>query len=764
MRRGFSLIEMSIILLVFGGLAAASTMLGSKWVEGTEVQSAKMNIQTIEKAIAAYARINQRLPCPAPDSVASTDANFGKEAATPGTCTGATSASGQVMLGVVPFQTLGIGKSLAYDPWGNRIAYYVDMRMTAEDAMITHPASDAAIGDIEVDDIAGGMRTNKAVVALVSFGERAHGAKNRDGTTITNTNPSAKELENADVNTTGTSTGADKILVQAMPGKDPADNNDFDDIVSYKLRSQLLESDANAPQIRCPAQAVNWTEGAYSCAGSVGELADGESVIVSDLVLQDTGSVTVLCNGGSISLSNQDCEHTPVNCTATTQSWTVSATCNGNLPATTHGAVTPTITNTTGGRTGTATFTCSDGTFIENGGSVCGLNCAAGTANWNTGAYNCTQTYGALNHGANSTLTDSAPTDTGNVTVTCTNGAISQSGAACARTGCAAATLSWGSGCTANVAGPQSDGYSTGITNTAAGYDGTATASCTSGAWALSGTSCNAHCAAQTVNWIVSGQSCSASVGAINHGSSAAATDSVQNSTGSVTVTCNNGTLNQSGATCATQCPGNTASWTVSGQTCNSSYTDIADSASSTISDAAAPTTGSVTLSCANGVVSQSGATCAAAAVCPSPVGSVWIANVECSGANIYEWTGKTQAQCAALCQARPGTQCCEWNSGAPNNCRAQSGTGTTAHVGWYAAMCNGPAITCDPFDYSGTWSADTVGTFLGSNGTTGAACLSYCESLAAGYCEEDYDCNCCKAYSWGTGGQTGNRRGTLCH
>lgn len=561
-RDGFSLVELAILLLIFGGLAAASTMLGSKWIEGEEVQTTKKNLQTLEQAIDAYARTNQRLPCPAPEGLASDHADYGRDTSTPnGLCSTATLTSGEAVKGVVPFKTLGIGKALAHDPWGNRYVYYVDRRITKEDSMSKeYPVNNTVIGDIVIEDLGGGQRTNKAVYALVSMGKHDHGAMSREGVAQTRSGSSSKEQENADVNAAGASTSPDKVLVQGL-SSEMSDGSEFDDVVSYKLRSQIAASEINRIQ-NCTAQAVNWTVTTSTCGGSVAELADGESVVVSDTSGGVTGSVIVTCNSGELVQNNLSCSGTPLNCSGTVN-WTVDAACSANAAATLHGA-TRAVTNSTAGRSGTATFICDDGTFTlsPTPSAVCGNNCPANTANWTVGGKNCTAAHGVINHASSTTATDSAPVDTGNVSLTCTNGLISQSGAACSTTGCGAATLSWGS-CTANVGGPQSNGFSTSLTNTAAGYTGTATATCTMGAWGLSGTSCNQNCAAQALNWTVSGQNCSQSVGGAVHGTVSTVTDAVQNSTGSITATCNNGTWNTSSPSCATNCTG-TAWGTVS--------------------------------------------------------------------------------------------------------------------------------------------------------------------------------------------------------
>lgn len=566
MRQGFSMIELAILLVIAGGLAAAATMMGSAYLDSAEVRTTRDNIKTVERAITAYVRANNRLPCPADETVDPSSIDYGKESSGLGTCTSAATATGEVKRGVVPFETLGISKSMAYDAWGNRLSYFVDRRMTVENATELWPAANPNIGDITIKDLAGGVRTDKAVYSLLSTGAKAHGSVSRSGTIQRLSDPSVQELANTDVNAAGVPQTPNSELFQGMIGAG-IDAKPFDDIVAYKRRANLESSSVNLIQ-NCTAQSVPWSEGINSCVGSVADLPDGTVVIVSDITGPTFGSVTVSCDAGVLTQSGADCETVTADCSPATVNWTVDAACAGSVGSTVlNGGVTGSITNTTGGRTGSATFTCSNGTFTVNPGAVCGNNCTAGTANW-TGTASCTAAYGALNHGANVTISDSTAPGLGNVTMTCTNGAPpSQSAATCTPAGCGATSLSWGAGCSASVT-TQSSGYSAGVTNAASGYAGTGTAVCTDGAWSVTSPVCNAHCPAQAVNWTVGGSSCTQSLGALSHGAGSALSDTTPNHTGSVNVTCNNGTLNQSGAACAASCDAQLVTWTQGANTC----------------------------------------------------------------------------------------------------------------------------------------------------------------------------------------------------
>jgi hypothetical protein len=74
----------------------------------------------------------------------------------------------------------------------------------------------------------------------------------------------------------------------------------------------------------------------------------------------------------------------------------------------------------------------------------------------------------------------------------------------------------------------------------------------------------DAACPAQTVNWTVGANNCSASIDVINHTGTSTASNSAPGYNGSVTLTCTNGVLTQSGASCdalSAPWPSNLACW-----------------------------------------------------------------------------------------------------------------------------------------------------------------------------------------------------------
>lgn len=88
-RAGFTLVELSIVLLIFslmlGGILAAVT----QDIRRKKQAELQMKLDTIEEALLNFRKLNTRLPCPADIDDAVTASTFGTEKATPGTCTGA---------------------------------------------------------------------------------------------------------------------------------------------------------------------------------------------------------------------------------------------------------------------------------------------------------------------------------------------------------------------------------------------------------------------------------------------------------------------------------------------------------------------------------------------------------------------------------------------------------------------------------------------------------------------------------------------------
>ncbi len=115
-QRGFSLVELSIVILIMGLLLGGLMMPLSVQRENARLRSGADQLATIEAAIEGFALVNGRLPCPA------TPASGGVAAPAGGGCT--------TQHGFVPATTLDLGgqrnaDNLLLDPWGSPVRYSV---------------------------------------------------------------------------------------------------------------------------------------------------------------------------------------------------------------------------------------------------------------------------------------------------------------------------------------------------------------------------------------------------------------------------------------------------------------------------------------------------------------------------------------------------------------------------------------------------------------------------------------------------------------
>ncbi len=118
--KGFSLIEMAIVLVIIGLLAGGILIPISEQLQNTRLIDNRNQMETIKEALIGFAAANGRLPCPATAITKGIESPQGG-----GNCTTAH--------GFVPFASLGIGGQfnedyLLSDPWNSPYGYSVTVR------------------------------------------------------------------------------------------------------------------------------------------------------------------------------------------------------------------------------------------------------------------------------------------------------------------------------------------------------------------------------------------------------------------------------------------------------------------------------------------------------------------------------------------------------------------------------------------------------------------------------------------------------------
>lgn len=130
-QRGFTLLEMAMVLAVLGLLVGGGLMALGPLVERARMNQTKTNMDQIESALVLFAIRNNRLPCPADGSLKNTSTNYGLEVTQTGAGTAADACniaayngSATIANSVIPWRTLGLDEQYSIDGWNNRISYF----------------------------------------------------------------------------------------------------------------------------------------------------------------------------------------------------------------------------------------------------------------------------------------------------------------------------------------------------------------------------------------------------------------------------------------------------------------------------------------------------------------------------------------------------------------------------------------------------------------------------------------------------------------
>lgn len=259
----FSLLEMSIVLLILGVLAAGGLTVGSIVLEQQANSATNDKLDVLQQALVDFVKDQNRLPCVAPLDALPASGTFGVELAAGGclaaTDTGsgtsrAVSGANIVRIGAVPTRTLGLKDDAASDEFGNRFLYAVTEALTTSNLTTGFPAA-TVNGQIIVLDRAGNNITNAASFILLSHGPDGKGGlRHLKPGTLTSPpvacGTSANlDVQNCDVTTTGT-TVADLVTFRdSRFNNGSVTNQFFDDFTRFMPKFRLVAAASSTPSL-----------------------------------------------------------------------------------------------------------------------------------------------------------------------------------------------------------------------------------------------------------------------------------------------------------------------------------------------------------------------------------------------------------------------------------------------------------------------------------------------------------------------------------
>ena len=247
---GFTLVELTIVMLIVSILLAGVMMPLSLQMEVRRYADTKRSMDQINEALIGFVLAKGRLPCPADPTLADGVANAGVERA-------ACAAAG-TNVGVIPWVTLGVPET---DEWGGRFTYRVTALFadaTNTTAGCTLPATriNAVFALCDSGDMNVKSRTTTDAYALtnstppappavfISHGKNGYGAYRSQGGA-----PSSMPAANTDESTNASLSSVNKTIFsrEKIDATSPCSDTpgsaalcEFDDVVAWIPLTTLM--------------------------------------------------------------------------------------------------------------------------------------------------------------------------------------------------------------------------------------------------------------------------------------------------------------------------------------------------------------------------------------------------------------------------------------------------------------------------------------------------------------------------------------------
>jgi len=244
--RGFTLIEMAIVLVIIGLVIKAGIGVVGPMRDRDKAETTARNMALVEKALAVYIIQHGCLPCPANGLGAGTGIARDQVDGDYGAGIQCTDEACIVANAAVPWRTIQLAEENAVDGWGNRIRYgvasgtrcdgVVGGGIQSAGAMARCAVASYPAGGITVNDLSAATNpvTTTAAYVLISSGpDRSLALTQTEGVATANvhTQASGGQFENSD--------GDDEYTRGELNSTSGA--NHFDDIVLYRSAPLIIQ-------------------------------------------------------------------------------------------------------------------------------------------------------------------------------------------------------------------------------------------------------------------------------------------------------------------------------------------------------------------------------------------------------------------------------------------------------------------------------------------------------------------------------------------
>ena len=243
-QKGFTLVEMAIVLVIVGVLMGGFISTLASRIENTRKNETIDELNEIKQAMMAHAFVNGYLPCPDCDEVGgdclAADVGDGVADYNAGACMEDEAA------GNVPWVTLGLGRS---DAWGTRYRYVVQNEYADDTTAFqlngaTGPAGWSTIQEpnfaVDATGATSKSLATNVVAIILSQGKNGHGGIDKN-----NVPRSAVPVANIDEGN-NTDDNATYYTRSETASDSTIAGGEFDDIViwisEYELKAKMVEA------------------------------------------------------------------------------------------------------------------------------------------------------------------------------------------------------------------------------------------------------------------------------------------------------------------------------------------------------------------------------------------------------------------------------------------------------------------------------------------------------------------------------------------